>query len=89
MTCKLTIDKEKPVRNKENFLVFGAPMIGEFEIQEVVDTLRSGWLGSGPRVASFEEEFRLYKQSEYAVAVNSGTAALHLSLLAAGMHPGG
>jgi dTDP-4-amino-4,6-dideoxygalactose transaminase len=75
-------------KKRPNFLIFGSPLIEEQEIQEVVDTLRSGWLGTGPKVAQFEEDFRNYKGAQYAVAVNSGTAALHLSLLAAGLHPG-
>jgi dTDP-4-amino-4,6-dideoxygalactose transaminase len=70
------------------FLVFGAPAIEEAEIEEVVACLRSGWLGTGPKVAQFEEDFRRYKGSRYAVAVNSCTAALHLSMLAAGLQPG-
>lgn len=69
-------------------IVFGAPHIGEEEIEEVVRTLRSGWIGTGPRVAQFEREFARYKQVPYAVAVNSCTAALHLSLLAAGIGAG-
>lgn len=80
--------KREPVRSPDNFLVFGAPAIGEAEIREVVDCLRSGWLGTGPRVKRFEEEFARYKKAEHAVAVNSGTAALHLSLLGAGVGPG-
>ncbi len=77
-----------PIRTRENFLVFGSPMIGEAEIEEVVATLRSGWLGTGPRVAEFEAGFAAYKNASHAVAVNSCTAALHLSLLAAGLEPG-
>jgi dTDP-4-amino-4,6-dideoxygalactose transaminase len=77
-----------PVRSKERFLVFGAPNIEEEEIAEVVDCLRSGWLGTGPRVARFEEDFRIYKEAEHAIGVNSCTAALHLSMLAAGIQPG-
>ncbi|MFM1547757.1 MAG: DegT/DnrJ/EryC1/StrS family aminotransferase, partial [Lentisphaeria bacterium] len=77
-----------PVRSHDDFLVFGAPVIGEAEIDEVVDSLRSGWLGTGPKVARFEEDFRQYKSSEFAVAVGSCTAALHLSLLAVGLEPG-
>ncbi len=53
---------EKVARDK--FLVFGAPFIGEEEIDEVVDTLRSGWLGTGPKVARFEELFRQYVGAE-------------------------
>ena len=69
----------KPVREK--FLVFGKPAIGSKEIDEVVDSLKSGWIGTGPKVAKFEEAFRKYIGSRYAVAVNSCTAALHLALL--------
>jgi dTDP-4-amino-4,6-dideoxygalactose transaminase len=73
---------------REEFLVFGSPTIEEEEIQEVVATLRSGWLGTGPRVAKFEEMFRQYITAPYAVAVNSCTAGLHLSLLVAGIGRG-
>jgi dTDP-4-amino-4,6-dideoxygalactose transaminase len=67
---------------------FSPPAIGEAEIQEVTAALRSGWLSTGPRVARFEREFAEYVHAPYAVAVNSCTAALHLSLLAAGVGPG-
>jgi len=77
-----------PIRPRERFLVFGAPAIEEAEIQEVVDSIRSGWLGTGPKVARFENDFRAYQQAPYAVAVNSCTAALHLSMLAANLEPG-
>jgi len=73
---------------REQFLVFGAPAIEDAEIQEVVATMRSGWLGTGPRVARFEREFAAYKAAEHAAAVNSCTAALHLALLASGVKPG-
>ena len=73
---------------RERFLTFGAPLIGEAEISEVVDSLRSGWLGTGPKTARFERDFAAYKGVDQAVAVNSCTAALHLSLLAAGLGPG-
>jgi len=63
-------------------------LIEEPEIAEVVDCLRSGWIGTGPRVARFEEHFREYKEAEHAVALNSCTAALHLSLAALGVGPG-
>jgi dTDP-4-amino-4,6-dideoxygalactose transaminase len=78
----------KPVRERDRFLVFGAPAIEEEEIAEVVASLRSGWLGTGPKVHRFEEAFRAYKGAGHAVAVNSCTAALHLSMLAAGVGPG-
>ncbi len=72
-----------PVRDKEHFLVFGSPLIEDAEIEEVTATMRSGWLGTGPKVSRFEKEFAVYKGAHFAVAVNSCTAALHLSLLAA------
>ena len=78
----------KPLRQKKDFLTFGSPAIEEAEIQEVVDSIRSGWLGTGPKTARFEEDFRSYLGANYTAAVNSCTAALHLSLLAAGMGPG-
>ncbi len=77
-----------PIRSKDQFLVFGAPIIEEAEIQEVVASMRSGWLGTGPKVSQFESDFRAYKKAEHAVAVNSCTAALHLSLLACDLKPG-
>ena len=80
--------KGEPQRPHERFLVFGAPALGEPEIDEVVDSLRSGWLGTGPKVARFEDDFRAYKSWGHAVAVNSCTAALHLSMLALGLSAG-
>ena len=73
---------------RDRFLVYGAPHIGEEEIEEVVACLRSGWIGTGPRVAELERAFASYRRSEHAVAVSSCTAALHLSLLASGFEPG-
>ena len=73
---------------KREFIVFGTPKIEQPEIDEVVATLKSGWLGTGPKVAQFENDFKNYKGTDYAVAVNSCTAALHLSLLAVGLKPG-
>jgi len=77
-----------PARDKDRFLVFGSPDIREPEIEEVVDSLRRGWLGTGPKVARFESAFESYIGSGHAAAVNSCTAALHLSMLAAGLGPG-
>jgi dTDP-4-amino-4,6-dideoxygalactose transaminase len=77
-----------PIRSKDRFLVFGAPTIEDAEIQEVVATMKTGWLGTGPKVMQFENDFKAYKGSPYSVAVNSCTAALHLSILAAGLKPG-
>ncbi len=72
----------------DDYIVFGAPDIREPEIQEVVDTLRSGWIGTGPRVGRFEQAFAEYVGSRNAVAVHSCTAALHLSMRVAGVGPG-
>lgn len=77
-----------PLRSSDRFLVFGAPVIEDAEIEEVVASMRSGWLGTGPKVAKFEELFRQYCGAEYAMAVNSCTAGMHLSLLVAGIGPG-
>ena len=70
---------------REEFLVFGAPLIGDEEINEVVDTLKSGWLGTGHKVKYFEDQFKNYKDAKFSVALNSCTAALHLSILALGL----
>jgi dTDP-4-amino-4,6-dideoxygalactose transaminase len=70
------------------FIVFGAPKIEQDEIDEVVRCLESGWIGTGPRVARFEKEFACYKGQPFAAAVSSCTAAMHLSVLAAGIGPG-
>ena len=75
-------------RAKEPFLVFGAPAIEQDEIDEVIDTLRSGWLGTGPRTARFEEEFAAYRGARHTAAVNSCTAAMHLALVALDLQPG-
>ena len=77
-----------PVRSREARLVFGQPVIGEAEIASVVDCLRSRWIGLGPKVEEFEREFARYKGAPYAAAVSSGTAAIHLALLALEIGPG-
>jgi dTDP-4-amino-4,6-dideoxygalactose transaminase len=68
--------------SKSDFIVFGSPLIGEEEIEELIKCVRSGWLGTGPLVNRFENDFAEYKEIGNAVAVNSCTAALHLSLIA-------
>jgi dTDP-4-amino-4,6-dideoxygalactose transaminase len=73
---------------REDYLIFGSPAIEEDEINDVVDSLRSGWVGTGPKVKRFEDAFRDYIGARYAVALNSCTAALHLSLLAIGVGSG-
>jgi perosamine synthetase len=70
---------------RAHFLPFHIPDIGEEEIQSVVETLRSGWITTGPKVKQFEEDFKHVIGAKNAVAVNSGTAALHLALEAVGI----
>ena len=77
-----------PVRPPGKPLIFGAPVIGEAEISSVSECLRSGWIGVGARVEQFEQEFARYKGAPYAAAVSSGTAAIHLSLVALGIGAG-
>lgn len=77
-----------PSNGVEPFLAFGQPVIGEEEIAEAVDCLRSGWIGRGPRVSRFEEQFAAYKGVSGAAALHSCSAALLLSLRAAGVGPG-
>lgn len=74
------VNRPHVYKKRRNFLVFGEPFIGKEEIREVVDTLRSGWWGTGPKTEIFEKEFARYVKSKYAVAVNSATAGLHLAL---------
>lgn len=71
-----------------DFIHFSLPSIGEEEIAEVVDSLRSGWLTTGPKTKRFEEEFARYVGAPFALAVNSGTAAMHLALEAIGLAEG-
>ena len=73
---------------RSEFLPLCRPTLGEEEIQEVVDTLRSGWLTTGPKVERFEKRFQDYLGDLECVAVSSATAGLHLALLAAGIGPG-
>ena len=75
-------------KKRQNYLMYGAPDIREDDIDEVVNTLRSGWIGSGPRVAAFEGAFLKYKEAGFASAVGSCTAGLHLSLLVAKLASG-
>ena len=72
----------------ERFIPFHRPSIGEEEIAEVTDTLKSGWLTTGPRAARFEREFGEHVGAPYSIAVNSATAALHLALAALKIGPG-
>jgi dTDP-4-amino-4,6-dideoxygalactose transaminase len=73
---------------REKFLPFALPSIGEEEIAEVVDSLRSGWVTTGPKVKRFEADFSEYVGSRHAIALNSCTAGLHIALEALGIGPG-
>jgi perosamine synthetase len=73
---------------RSQFLPFHLPEIGEEEIQSVSESLRSGWVTTGPKVKKFEEEFAGYLGAGNAIAVNSCTAALHLGLEAVGVGEG-
>ncbi len=73
---------------RATFLPFAQPHITQAEIDEVVDTLRSGWLTTGPKTKRFEREFAQRVGAPYALAVNSATAAMHLALDAIGLQPG-
>ena len=78
------------ILSNDDYIVFGKPDIRQEDIDEVVDSLRSGWIGTGPKVKLFEEAFAKYKgvSPDQVAAVNSCTAALHLSLIAAGVGSG-
>ncbi|GLS89609.1 spore coat protein [Psychromonas marina] len=71
-----------------NFIPYSKPVLEDEEIQEVVETLKSGWLTTGPKVAQFEADFKSFVGSDYALAVNSATSGLHLALEALGVGQG-
>jgi dTDP-4-amino-4,6-dideoxygalactose transaminase len=73
---------------RETMLRFQPPAIGEEEIAAVAETLRSGWLTSGPRATELEQRMAAYLEAEHVIALASGTAALHLSLVALGIGAG-
>lgn len=76
----------KPVRKK--FIVFGKPMVFREEIKEILETLRSGWWGTGPKTKLFEKQFCQYIGCRWAIALNSCTAGLHLALNTLGIKKG-
>jgi dTDP-4-amino-4,6-dideoxygalactose transaminase len=84
------LDKKNMKENAmSTFLPFALPDIGEEEINEVLDSLRSGWLTTGPKTKRFEEDFAAFSgNGTEAIAVNSATAGLHLALEAVGIGPG-
>jgi dTDP-4-amino-4,6-dideoxygalactose transaminase len=73
---------------RSEFLDFSPPLIGEEEIEEVVRSLRSGWITTGPSVARFQTDFKEYVGAQSALALNSCTAAMHVALAALGIGPG-
>ncbi len=86
LTARLAIDGGPPVR--ADFLPFHRPSLGPAEEAELLETLRSGWLTTGPKTHRFEEAFARYLGARYALGVNSCTAAMHLGLIALGIGPG-
>ena len=75
----LAIDGGTPVR--ETLLSFSPPVMGDEEIASVIETLRSGWLTSGPRARELEQRFAAYVGAPHAIATSSCTTALHLALI--------
>ncbi len=73
---------------RETFLVFGQPLIEQAEMDEVLDSMRAAWLGTGPKVHRFEKDFASYKDVPAAVALNSCTAGLHMAFSALQLQPG-
>lgn len=70
------------------YIKFSQPFIGTQEIKSTINTLKSGWLSTGKKTKIFEDKFKKFKGSKYAIALNSCTAAIHLSLLALGLKKG-
>jgi dTDP-4-amino-4,6-dideoxygalactose transaminase len=83
-----TVSINKSRAERQSFLPFHSPVIAEEEISAVVEVLKSGWLTTGQKVREFERRFAEFVGCSHAVAVNSGTAALHLALEAIGIQAG-
>ncbi len=75
-------------QRRSTFLGFQPPAVGDEEIAAVAETIRSGWLTTGPKAAELERRMAEFLEAKHVVAVASGTAALHLALLAVGVEPG-
>src|SRR5436190_21434704 len=73
---------------RSTFLSFQPPAVGEEEVAAAADAIRSGWLTSGPRAVELERRCRELLEAEHVLALSSGTAGLHLALLALGVGPG-
>lgn len=86
MSTTPAIDGGKPIRKQ--FLTFGRPLLFREEIQEVLETLRSGWWGTGEKTKRFEKEFARYAHANFALALSSCTAATELALDVSGIGPG-
>src|SRR5512136_790101 len=78
----------KPLPKRPDFLPFSRPTIRQVEIDEVVDSLRSGWITTGPKAERFEHDFAAYTGFPHALALSSATAGLHIGLIALGLKPG-
>jgi len=83
---KPAIEGGTPVR--EDFLPYGVQWLDDKEISEVIDSLKSNWITTGPKMRFFEDKFKSFIGSKYAIAVNSGTAALHISTSSINIQPG-
>ncbi len=86
MVEKPAIEGGTPIR--KDFLPYGTQWLNSEEINEVIDALKSDWITTGPKMSLFEENFKKFIGSKYAVAVNSGTAALHISTSSIDINPG-
>lgn len=73
---------------REKFLPYALPLIGDEEIEEIIDSIKSGWITTGPKTKLFEEKIKEYIGCKHAIAVNSCTAGIHLSLIASGISQG-
>ncbi len=78
----------RAMRIREQFLPFAAPLVGAEEVEGVVQCVRSGWLTTGPRTAELERRFAEYVGAKHAIALSSGTAALHCAYWALGLKRG-
>ncbi|MFX1297589.1 MAG: UDP-4-amino-4,6-dideoxy-N-acetyl-beta-L-altrosamine transaminase, partial [Promethearchaeota archaeon] len=83
---KPAIEGGTPIRKE--FLPYGTQWLDNEEIEEVIDTLKSAWITTGPKMKKFEDMFKNYIGSKFSVAVNSGTAALHISTSSIDINPG-
>ncbi len=78
----------RPFTRRDAFLPFSKPTIRQVEIDEVVDTLKSGWITTGPKAERFEQDFARIAESEIVLALSSATAGLHIGMLALDLKPG-